>query len=359
MVEYIGQILTFLAAIVAIKGDTFHPEEVGMKKVALTGWIAGCIAIIGLIVSFQIIGKNDAERLEVITKLGSSEEREEKLKEIAESLRGNVKSLESNLSKATGSLSAARDQLQVADKKIDELNLLITQNNKEFLDLSAAPRITLEPWAIRYSEDLVDLRGEADIEEQEGKRVYENYENLQAIATLHNSGGQISDLKITNRTLYQVEIRNAYDCPNLTFRNATRLYPNPDFNAYPAARSVEINSEGVYPSEDLHSFDVLDLYRKARRLETEIFMSGDFRDGCIDVQPVSIIVISMKSYYGAKIDWYGKYNYEHYAPIDIRPDRDKSFDANEWENISTYIETISQNLRTLSLSELVLSDMGV
>ena len=62
MVEYIGPIITFLATIVAIKGDTWDEKKTGFfRKITVTGYVAVILAIIGFIVSIIITQKSNVQ----------------------------------------------------------------------------------------------------------------------------------------------------------------------------------------------------------------------------------------------------------------------------------------------------------
>ena len=51
--ESIGHLITALAAAVAVAGDTWHSNNIGLKKVTKTGWVAISIALLGFSVSLS------------------------------------------------------------------------------------------------------------------------------------------------------------------------------------------------------------------------------------------------------------------------------------------------------------------
>ncbi|WP_428071060.1 hypothetical protein [Chryseobacterium gambrini] len=49
--DYLAPILTFLAALVGIVGDTFDKRKKGLRKIKITGWIVIIVATLGLFIS--------------------------------------------------------------------------------------------------------------------------------------------------------------------------------------------------------------------------------------------------------------------------------------------------------------------
>ena len=318
MIEYLGHVLAFLAAIVAIKGDTFNPNNSGLAKVTFTGWIAGCIAVVGLVTSVLIVQQNNRDRAEIVGKLEESEERENVLIQSSASLRKNVESLQSALADTTGRLKDANTKISDLDKQIEESAI-------KQAALTSVPEISLGPEILRY------------------------YEDQEAVATLKNWGGQINDLKIIDRTLYEVQIRNAQDCPALSFEKADQLYDYRNLHYYPAENTT-VSYEGSIELEDrdLYSFDLLALYKEAEKIEKNIYETGGFRNGCIDIRPFIFVNVSMKSYSGASIEWYGKYSFEHARDIDFRMKK-HSFDEDEWEKVDAYASKFNQRYSPISM----------
>jgi len=53
--EYIGQIIIFVAALLAIGGRTWHEQGRGIRKLSAKGWITGVLALLGLITSSVVV----------------------------------------------------------------------------------------------------------------------------------------------------------------------------------------------------------------------------------------------------------------------------------------------------------------
>lgn len=49
--EYIGQIIVFLSALVAIKGETWNKDEKGINRITITGYLTIFFALLGLVIS--------------------------------------------------------------------------------------------------------------------------------------------------------------------------------------------------------------------------------------------------------------------------------------------------------------------
>lgn len=61
MFNYLGQLITFLAALVAIKGGTWDESKSGIKKLTVTGFITMVLALIGLITAILITYRTNAD----------------------------------------------------------------------------------------------------------------------------------------------------------------------------------------------------------------------------------------------------------------------------------------------------------
>lgn len=60
--DYLGGILAFLAALAAIRGDTWNANATGLFRISSTGWIAALCALGGVLVSAFSITETNAEK---------------------------------------------------------------------------------------------------------------------------------------------------------------------------------------------------------------------------------------------------------------------------------------------------------
>jgi hypothetical protein len=61
MFNYIGQLITFIATLIAVKGGTWDESKQGIKKITLTGFASIILALLGIVTSFVITYQSDQE----------------------------------------------------------------------------------------------------------------------------------------------------------------------------------------------------------------------------------------------------------------------------------------------------------
>lgn len=79
--EYIGTLVVFTAAIVAIKGGTWNKQAVGLQKITVTGYITAILALLGLIASIIVTHRNLSDVKDTSRKLSQSIKHAEDLKQ--------------------------------------------------------------------------------------------------------------------------------------------------------------------------------------------------------------------------------------------------------------------------------------
>lgn len=117
--EYLGQIIVFISALVAIKGGTWKEDERGLKKITITGYLTMFFAIIGLVVS-------------IITTRNSTIESTQN-KDVAKRTETNTETAKQELQAAKNQLSKVKSQIDSQSQKLTTANTLL-QAYKEIID---------------------------------------------------------------------------------------------------------------------------------------------------------------------------------------------------------------------------------
>jgi len=112
MLNYVGQLITFLAAIIAAKGGTWDKNKPGPIKLTRTGKIAICLAFVGFITSFAITYQTNRDSAQKSKQLTQTETN---TKEAAE----RVKSLELQISIMEGQLDTYKSILKIIQTQSD------------------------------------------------------------------------------------------------------------------------------------------------------------------------------------------------------------------------------------------------
>jgi len=107
--EYIGLIIVFLTALVAIKGDTWNKKAKGIKKITLTGKLTIIFALIGLIISIVNLRSTLIENAENRKKINSTEINTKASKEELHKANGQIDSLNGKLFALNYHLSVYQD----------------------------------------------------------------------------------------------------------------------------------------------------------------------------------------------------------------------------------------------------------
>lgn len=110
---YIGQLVVFLSALVAIKGETWNKKAKGIKKVTSTGIITIIFALIGLVISI------------LNTRLASVENTENRIK--IENTQLNTKIAKEELQKANGQIDSLNAKLLVLNSQLFIYQDIISQ----------------------------------------------------------------------------------------------------------------------------------------------------------------------------------------------------------------------------------------
>lgn len=63
--EFIPIIVAFASALVGVVGNTWNSDQVGIRKVTVTGWVVASLAVISLIYGIQVLQKKNEEIIEV------------------------------------------------------------------------------------------------------------------------------------------------------------------------------------------------------------------------------------------------------------------------------------------------------
>ena len=105
--EYIGQIIVFLSALVAINGETWNKDARGIKKISLIGIITIIFALIGFIIAMTNTRLTSIENVNYRNKIDSTEV--------------NTKVSKNELQKANGQIDNLNNQLSVYKEIIDKI----------------------------------------------------------------------------------------------------------------------------------------------------------------------------------------------------------------------------------------------
>lgn len=135
--EYIGQIIIFLSALVAINGNTWKKENNGLKKITLIGYITIILAVVGLIFS-------------IINTYSISKENELNKK--------TLKNTEKNTENSKIQLNEANVKLNSSNNKIESLNKELTSVKLEMVEVNTK----LET----YKEIVGEIKSQSDRQDQ-------------------------------------------------------------------------------------------------------------------------------------------------------------------------------------------------
>lgn len=179
--EYLGQIMIFIAALVAIKGGTWNSKKMGLRKITLTGYLTMVCAITGLIVSIIIttqnsreneLNKNIAKRTENNTEISKRE---------LQTTRYQLEKANSLIDSQNQKLAVSNSLLQAYKEIIDQIKIQSDRQDQtvmmEFVDLR--PNQSWHSPASVYSGSIIEFIGfDDDRYEDYRDRIYRPYDGL-------------------------------------------------------------------------------------------------------------------------------------------------------------------------------------
>jgi hypothetical protein len=112
--EYIGLIIVFISALVAIKGGTWNKNKKGLKKITLTGYLTMICAIIGLVASIILTNKASIER---------------------DDNKKHVLNINDNTDTTKKDIKETKKKLEIANSKIDSQSKIILENKRTIVQL--------------------------------------------------------------------------------------------------------------------------------------------------------------------------------------------------------------------------------
>jgi hypothetical protein len=112
-IEYLGEIIVFVSALVAIKGGTWKDNKSGFRKITITGYLTIIFAIIGLAISI------------VTTRQSAIESK--KNKDVANRIESNTEITKQQLQATKIQLLKANSQIDTLSQKLSTANFLLRE----------------------------------------------------------------------------------------------------------------------------------------------------------------------------------------------------------------------------------------
>jgi|GEM_PF-4784735 len=162
--EYLGQIIVFVSAMVAIKGGTWKDNKSGFRKITLTGYLTMLFAIIGLAVSIVTtrnskieskINKNVATQTEVNTEITKQQLQTTRIQ--LERANSQIENLSQNLSSANFLLHEYKEIIEQIKVRTDRIPQEVMM---EFVDLM--PGKSWHSPSLVYSGSILEFYGFED-----------------------------------------------------------------------------------------------------------------------------------------------------------------------------------------------------
>lgn len=119
--EYLGQLIAFVAVLIAIKGGTWRSDSRGLRNMTLTGWLTATLAVFGVIASFILVHRGHTEAEQESARLREALENTRLAKESAESLRQQLEAAAAETRQASKKAEHLQIQLATYKAVIDEI----------------------------------------------------------------------------------------------------------------------------------------------------------------------------------------------------------------------------------------------
>lgn len=278
MLDFLGPVATFLAALIAIKGGTWDGKAGGWRKLTLTGWIAATIAILGIVASYDSLRGSQQKQDTLVNLIGTLRGQNEALddrllgarnqlvgvgKQVGQ-LQTQNKSLNVKLNQTTDELARARQrQSQILTENLRE----IWRFNAVGLDVTYALPISHPNVAplMAIAKQYLSQKGEGKLERTKifsGDYLYKDEENNVQYTRLQGSGDLrwfsitdsaddhsplIEKLREEMNSIFGGELRRHQDVKIATFAHAKRqVFPN--FRLLFVKRPKEVKPEELPPA---------------------------------------------------------------------------------------------------------------
>jgi hypothetical protein len=179
--EYIGQLIIFFAALVAIKGGTWNENKKGFKKITLTGYLTMLCAVVGLCVSIVITRQNSVERDSNKKIVLQTETNTEVAKQELQITRNQLEKANILIDSQNQKLAVSNALLQTYKEIIDQIKNQSDRQDQtvmiDFVDLQ--PSQTWQSPVCLYSGSIVEFFGfENDRNDDNGYNENRRYEGL-------------------------------------------------------------------------------------------------------------------------------------------------------------------------------------
>ena len=110
MFNYLGQLITFFAALVAIKGGTWNKSKTCIKKLTVTGYITMFLALLGFVTSLVITYQSNQESKIKSIQLTEAVNNTQEAKERAKALEQQLSTMEVQLEAYKTILATVRSE---------------------------------------------------------------------------------------------------------------------------------------------------------------------------------------------------------------------------------------------------------
>jgi hypothetical protein len=166
MFNYIGQIIIFLAAFVAIKGGTWNKAKKGIKKLTVTGLITLILAVLGLAVSLVITYQSERQIKNDSQKLAEAEKNTKQLIQDADTAKEQRDKFNNKLSVAKSTMEYLRKQNENMQKQNEELGRQSSLQSQEvfsrYIELNPDRRYIIIPRSC-YGGEMIKFHFEKQI----------------------------------------------------------------------------------------------------------------------------------------------------------------------------------------------------